>query len=102
MKHPLLVGALVAASAATLTILSVDSRAQTTPAPKLEFPAASPSASVKQRIGMTDVEIEYARPGVKGRKIYGDLVPYGEVWRTGANSSTKITFSTDVKVGGQA
>lgn len=69
-------------------------------AKKLEFPAASPSATVKQRFGVTDVEIEYARPSVKGRKIFGDLVPHGEVWRTGANSATKVTFSTDVKFGG--
>ncbi len=71
-----------------------------TPAPKLEFPDASPNATVQQRVGLTDIEVVYARPGVKGRKVFGELVPYGEVWRTGANNATKITFSTPVKVGG--
>jgi hypothetical protein len=68
--------------------------------PKLEFPQASPAASVKQRIGLTDVEVEYSRPSVKARKIFGGLVPYGEVWRTGANTATKLTFSADVKLEG--
>ena len=71
-------------------------------APKLEFPAPSPSANVKQRVGITDIELSYGRPSMKGRKIFGGLVPYGEVWRTGANTATKITFSTDVKLGGAA
>lgn len=69
--------------------------------PRLNVPPASPSSTVKQRVGFTDIEVVYARPGVKGRKIFGDFLPYGEVWRTGANSSTKITFSTDVTFGGQ-
>jgi hypothetical protein len=68
----------------------------------LEFPAASPPASVRDQIGVTTVEIEYGRPGVKGRTIFGDLVPYGEVWRTGANAATQITLDTDVTFGGQA
>ena len=68
----------------------------------LKFPAASPPASVNDQIGLTTVEIEYGRPGVKGRTIFGDLVPYGEVWRTGANSATRITLDTDVTFGGQA
>ena len=72
------------------------------PAPKLVFPDASPAATLKQRVGITDIEISYNRPGMKGRKIFGDLVPYGEVWRTGANTATKITFSTDVKLNGTA
>ena len=74
--------------------------AQPAKEPKLEFPQASPSATVKERIGTTDVEVEYSRPGVKGRKIFGGLVPFGEVWRTGANSATKITFGTEVNFGG--
>src|SRR6187402_1064813 len=71
-------------------------------APAAEFPAPSPAATLKQRIGVTDVEIVYSRPAAKGRKIFGGLVPYGEVWRTGANAAPKITFSTDVKWNGQA
>jgi hypothetical protein len=69
-------------------------------APQIEFPAPSPAATFKQRVGITDISVEYSRPSMRGRKIFGSLVPYGEVWRTGANSATKITFSTDVKFGG--
>jgi len=61
----------------------------------------SPKAEVFQIIGLTDVRISYSRPGVKGRKIWGGLVPYNKVWRTGANEATKITFSTDVKINGK-
>jgi hypothetical protein len=68
--------------------------------PKVDFPQASPTATLKQHIGLTDIEITYSRPSVKGRIIYGNLVPYGEVWRTGANASTKISFSTPVKLNG--
>lgn len=71
-----------------------------TPAPKLEFPAASPAATLKQRVGLTDIEVNYSRPSMRGRKIFGGLEPYGKVWRTGANSATKVTFSTAVKFGG--
>lgn len=71
-----------------------------TPAP-LEFPAASPAATLKQKVGVTDVEIVYSRPAMKGRKIFGGLVPNGELWRTGANAAPKITFSTDVKWNGK-
>lgn len=67
---------------------------------KIEFPAASPLCTMKQRVGLTDVEISYSRPGVKGRKIFGDMIPYGKVWRTGANAATKLVFSTDVKLNG--
>lgn len=72
------------------------------PAPKLVFPDASPAATIKQRVGLTDIEINYNRPGMKGRTVFGGLVPYGEVWRTGANTATKMTFSTDVKLNGTA
>ena len=69
-------------------------------APKVDFPAASPTASLKQHVGLTDIEIVYSRPGVKGRTIYGGIVPYNVVWRTGANASTKISFSTPIKLNG--
>ena len=69
---------------------------------QVKTPAPSPTCTVKQSVGLTDVEIEYSRPGVKGRKIFGDLVPFGEMWRTGANASTKISFSNDVKIDGKA
>jgi hypothetical protein len=61
----------------------------------------SPKASVSQTVGFTDVTISYSRPGVKERKIWGDLVPYDKVWRAGANEATKITFSTDVIIEGK-
>lgn len=61
----------------------------------------SPRASIEETIGLTDVTISYSRPGVKGRKIWGELVPYNKVWRAGANEATKITFSTDVKINGK-
>jgi hypothetical protein len=68
--------------------------------PKVNFPAASPACTLKQRVGLTDIEIDYSRPGVKHRKIFGGIVPYGQVWRTGANNATKISFSTPVKLNG--
>lgn len=75
--------------------------AQTPPAaPKLDFPQASPNATVTQRVGLTDIQVTYARPGAKGRKVFGGLVPYDHVWRTGANTATKISFSTPVKLNG--
>jgi hypothetical protein len=68
--------------------------------PNINFPAASPACTLKQRVGLTDIEIVYSRPGVKDRIIFGGIVPYGQVWRTGANQATKITFSTPVKLEG--
>lgn len=68
--------------------------------PRLEFPAPSPASTLKQRVGLTDVEIVYSRPSMRGRRIFGAMIPYGEVWRTGANTATRITFSTDVKLQG--
>ena len=66
----------------------------------VDFPTPSPACTLKQHVGLTDIEVVYSRPGVKGRQIFGGLVSYGEVWRTGANSATKITFSTPVKFNG--
>src|SRR4051812_814052 len=70
-------------------------------APQVNFPVASPESTLKQRVGLTDIELVYSRPGVKGRKIFGGLEPFGAVWRTGANTATKIVFSTPVKFGGR-
>ncbi|KGL63036.1 DUF2911 domain-containing protein [Polaribacter sp. Hel1_85] len=67
-----------------------------TPAAKISAPQPSPASTLIQKVGLTDVTVEYSRPGMKGRAIFGDLVPYGKTWRTGANANTKITFSTDV------
>ncbi len=66
----------------------------------LTVPAPSPTAKFSQKFGTSSIDLVYSRPAVKGRTIFGDLVPYGEVWRTGANSSTKLTFGADVKVQG--
>src|SRR3982751_4091340 len=68
---------------------------------KIEFPAASQHAVVKQRVGLTDVEVDYSRPNKNGREIFGGLVPYGKLWRTGANAVTKIKFSDAVTLGGK-
>ena len=62
---------------------------------------ASPPASASAKLGTTDVTIKYSSPSVKGRKIWSELVPYGQVWRTGANDATTITFSKDVTIEGQ-
>ena len=69
-------------------------------AQQLKVPAASPLQTVKQAFGLSEITIEYSRPGVKGRVVFGDVVPYGKIWRTGANSTTKITFGDDVKIEG--
>ncbi len=68
---------------------------------QIESPAASPASKLEQAVGLTDVTIEYARPSMKGRTIFGNLVPYGKLWRTGANARTKITFSNDVTIEGK-
>ena len=75
--------------------------AQTTPAPAVKYPRVSQKAMLMQTIGTTDMTITYSRPGVKGRKVWGALVPYGAVWRTGANEATTIAFSDDVTINGQ-
>jgi len=69
-------------------------------AQQLDLPRPSPNASVTQMVGITEITIKYSRPGVKGREIWGKLVPYGEVWRTGANENTTIKFNTPVKIEG--
>lgn len=67
---------------------------------QIQTPQASPSAKIEQTVGLTKVNVVYSRPAMRGRVIMGDLVPYGAIWRTGANANTKITFSDDVKIGG--
>ena len=68
--------------------------------PPLTLPQPSQAASAGQRIGLTDITITYHRPAVNKREIWGKLVPYGQVWRAGANENTVITFSTPVSVAG--
>ena len=86
---------LVAVIAGSVLVTSLFAKA-----PQIEFPAASPAATLKQRVGLTDIEINYSRPSMRGREIFGRLEPYGAVWRTGANNATKISFTTPVKFNG--
>ncbi len=68
---------------------------------QMQTPQPSPSSKLIQTVGLTDVEVEYSRPSVRGRAIFGDLVPFNELWRTGANKNTTISFSDDVTIDGQ-
>ncbi|PRY16525.1 Protein of unknown function (DUF2911) [Pontibacter ummariensis] len=74
--------------------------ASTSFAQGIKMPAPSPSQKVEQAVGLSTVSVDYSRPSMKGREIFGDLVPYGRLWRTGANASTKIKFSEDVTIEG--
>src|SRR6478735_12220191 len=89
MKNTLTIFLIVLGFAATAQVLT---------------PAPSPAASVSTVVGLTDVKIDYSRPRIKGRKIFGDgtgfVTPYGAIWRTGANDGSKITFSDEVTVEG--
>jgi hypothetical protein len=76
--------------------------AQQSQAPQLKVPRPSQKQVLTQTVGFTDITITYSRPGVKGRQIWGGLVPYDKVWRTGANEATTISFSDDVTINGQA
>lgn len=69
---------------------------------QIQTPQPSPSTTLEQVVGLTEVKIEYSRPAMRGRTIMGDLVPYGSLWRTGANKNTTLSFSDPVTVGGQA
>ena len=82
----------------TAMLLLVPSKVSAQP----ELPRPSPSAKVTQVIGLTEISVEYSSPAVKGRAIWGALVPYDQMWRTGANAATKITFSRDVSFGDKA
>jgi hypothetical protein len=80
-------------SLAAVSFFAVEAQTIRTPAP-------SPSQTIKQEFGIGSIELTYSRPGIKGRKIYSDLAPSGQVWRTGANSATTLTFSDEVMIGG--
>jgi hypothetical protein len=85
-------------AAIVLLVASTPALAQ---APRLTLPEASQAATVSQRIGLTDITVTYHRPAVRKRAIWGEVVPYGQVWRAGANENTVVSFSTPVTVGGQ-
>src|SRR4249919_3617019 len=84
---------LFALAVASFIIFSTDAQQLTTP-------QTSPTTEVKQNFALSSIELSYSRPGVKGRKIFGDLVPYKKVWRTGANNATTITFGDEVTIDG--
>src|SRR5258708_12235411 len=87
--------------AALLIAVGAGGRAALAQAPGPQLPRPSPNATVSQTFGVTEVTVRYSRPGVKGRVIWGKLVPYGEVWRTAANENTTIRFSTPGRIAGQ-
>src|ERR1700679_1663644 len=80
---------------AVASLFYINSNAQ-----QLKTPSPSTPQYVKQDFALSSIELSYSRPGVKGRKIFGDLVPYGKVWRTGANQATTLTFGDTVTIGG--
>ena len=84
---------LILCCAAALSLLAVDAQ-------QLKTPHPSPTQTIKQDFGISTVELTYSRPAIKGRKVFGDLVPFGKLWRTGANAATRIKFADDVQVGG--
>lgn len=86
MKKSIILGML------SLSILSVNAQ---------ELPKTSPMAVVTQAVGLNNIKIEYSRPGVKGREIFGDLVPFDKVWRLGANAPTKLTTDKSITIGGE-
>lgn len=84
-----------------LMLLAVGALSFQATAQKINMPAPSPAQTVTQKFGLGDVTIEYSRPVAKGRVVFGDLVPYGKVWRTGANGTTKVTFTDNVTIEGK-
>ena len=77
-----------------LMVLVISASAQT-----IKTPSPSTTQTVKQEFGLSSIDLSYSRPNMKGRKIFGDLVPFNAVWRTGANSATTLTFADDVTIG---
>lgn len=84
---------LLACTLLSLSVLAADAQ-------QIRMPQPSPTQTIKQDFGIGNVELSYSRPGMKGRKIFGDLVPFTKVWRTGANGATTLTFSDSVSIGG--
>lgn len=97
-KHYLIMRKSFIAAAAALALMMTANVSTA----QIQTPAPSPSATLTQRVGLTDIELNYSRPGKKDRKVMGELVPFGEIWRTGANSATTIAFSSDVTFGDKA
>ena len=68
---------------------------------QVKTPQSSPKSTIMQAVGLTDVEINYSRPSARGRAVFGNLIPFGKVWRTGANENTTVSFSDDVVIDGK-
>jgi hypothetical protein len=88
----------LSALACALTLSSLDATAQKR---SIDFPRASPNASISQVVGVTDISVTYGRPSVKGRTVFGELEKFGKAWRVGANEATTITFAHNVKIEGK-
>jgi hypothetical protein len=84
-----------------LVLLVAITFCETSKAQGIKTPQASPSTTIKQDFGISTIELNYSRPAIKGRQIFGNVVPFGKVWRTGANGATSITFGDDVIIGGK-
>ncbi len=97
MRNTHLIVPTLTAALSLVTLLSSVSLAQT----PIHLPEPSPAASLSQTVGLTEIKVSYHRPAVSGRKVFGELVPYGEVWRAGANENTTVSFSSPVKIGGK-
>ena len=80
-------------------LLTIVIAVQVAAAQELKLPALSPNSTITQDISTSKIEITYSRPSLRGRTVFGDVVPFGSVWRTGANSATKVTFGEDVRIG---
>jgi hypothetical protein len=93
MRNPLTLGIPLSLT----LLLAAPAAAQT-----VDLPRPSPFAKVSQMVGLTEIAVDYSSPAVRGRKIWGGLVPYGKLWRTGANQATKLTVTKDVTIGGKA
>ena len=85
----------------SVSVFAQQNKKQDTKKSEVKKVRLSPKAGIFQTVGLTDINISYSRPGVKTRKIWGELVPYNKVWRTGADEATKFTFSTDVMIEGK-
>lgn len=88
-------------TSSALLFLAFGMFSMTSVAQKITVPAPSPLQTLTQKFGLGDVTVEYSRPFAKGRTIFGEIVPYGKVWRTGANGTTKITFTDNIKIEGK-
>ncbi|MHA8052654.1 DUF2911 domain-containing protein [Aquirufa sp. OSTEICH-129A] len=84
-----------------LLVLVLATLGMSAQAQSFKVPTPSPSQTIKQEFSLSSVEITYSRPALRGRKIFGDIVPFGKLWRAGANAPTKITFGEDVKIQGK-